>query len=111
MLPIVGVANTVLSVKAFGAASGVALFLCPCAMIAGMALRGGERWIMLAIIGMALGAFALTTDRLGAPLHVFSGEEYARFLSLNAWSVAGLTAFIALRFSSAYAEIAARSRR
>jgi hypothetical protein len=108
MLPIVGIANTILSVKAFGAASGVELFLCPCAMIAGMALRSQERVIMLAVIGMALAAFALPHDRLGAPLHLFSTEECARFLSLNAWSVAGLTAFAALQFSNAYARIAAR---
>jgi hypothetical protein len=110
MLPIVGIANTVLSAKAFGAASGVELFLCPCAMIAGMALRSRERAIMLAIIGLSLAAFALLHDRLGAPLHLFSPEEYARFLSLNAWSVASLTAFAALQFSNAYARIAARGR-
>jgi hypothetical protein len=108
MLPIVGIANTILSVKAFGAASGVELFLCPCAMIAGMALRSHERAIMLAIIGLALAAFALLHDRLGPPLHLFSPEEYARFLSLNAWSVAGLIAFAALQFSNAYARMAAR---
>lgn len=104
MLPIVGIANTLLSVKAFGFASGVALFLGPCAMIAGMAMRASERWMMLAILGLALAAFALH-DRVGAPLHLFSPAEYARFLSLNAWSVAGLTAFVALKFSGAYAEI------
>ena len=109
MLPIVGVANTFLSAKAFGVSSGVELFLCPCAMIAGMSLRASERKTMLAIIGLALIAFALGRRGLGAPLHVFSGEEYSHFLSLNAWSAAGLTAFAALQFSGAYAEIAKRS--
>jgi hypothetical protein len=108
MLPIVGIANTILSVKAFGSASGVELFLAPCAMIAGMALRSRERVVMLAVIGLALAAFALLHDRLGVPLHVFSAQEYARFLSLNAWSVAGLTAVVALQFSNAYAKIAAQ---
>ena len=59
MLPIVGIANTVLSAKAFGVASGVELFLCPCAMIAGMALRAQERRIMLVTVGLAIAAFAL----------------------------------------------------
>jgi hypothetical protein len=105
MLPLVGIANTILSAKAFGVASGVELFLCPCAMIAGMALRASERVIMLAIIGIALAAFALLHDRLAPPVHLFSAPEYARFLSLNAWSVAGLIAFAALQFSSAYARM------
>jgi hypothetical protein len=104
MLPIVGVANTILSAKAFGAASGVELFLGPCAMIGGMAMRAGERGAMLGIVGLALAAFALLHDRLGAPLHLFSEAEYARFLSLNAWSVAGLTGLIAMQFSDAYAK-------
>jgi hypothetical protein len=111
MLPIAGIANTVLSAKAFGAASGVELFLCPCAMIAGMALRARERKITLAIIGFAIGVFALLHDRLGVPLHVFSSEEYAPFLSLNAWSVAGLTAFAALQYPAAHARIVDRARR
>jgi hypothetical protein len=109
MLPIVGVANGLLCVKAFGAASGVELFLCPCAMIAAMALRANERPIMLAIVGFALAAFVLR-DRLGAPLHAFSPEEYARFVSLNAWSVAGLVAFAGLQFSGAYARLTAGGR-
>ena len=74
-------------------------------MIAGMALRAKERWVMLAIIGLALAAFLFLSERQTAPLHQFSAEQYARFLSLNAWSVAGLTAFVALQFSSAYAKI------
>ncbi|WP_158812616.1 hypothetical protein [Methylocapsa sp. S129] len=105
MLPIVGIANTILSAKAFGFASGVALFLVPCAMIAGMALRAQERKIMLGIIGLAIAAFAFVQNKLGVPLHIFSEEEYARFLSLNAWSVAALTGLVALQYSNAYAKI------
>ncbi len=108
LLPIVGVANTLLSAKTFGISSGVELFLCPCVMIAGMSLRGTERKTLLAIIAFALSAFALGRRGLGVPLHEFSREEYAHFLSLNAWSVAGLTAFAAFQFSGAYAEIARR---
>jgi hypothetical protein len=110
MLPIVGVANTVLSIKAFGYDSGVALFLGPCAMIAGMALRASERSALLATLGLAFAALALH-DWLGAPVHLFSAEAYRRFVSLNAWSVAGLTAFTALQFSGALAESARRRER
>ena len=110
MLPIVGIANTILTAKAFGAESGVALFLCPCAMIAGMALRAHERKTMLAILGVAILAFAFVQNRLGAALHVFSAAEYARFVSLNAWSVAGLTGLVALQYSSALAKDGDRRR-
>jgi hypothetical protein len=79
-------------------------------MIAGMALRAQERRIMLVTVGLAIAAFALGGDRLGASLHVFSPEQYVRFLSLNAWSVAGLTAFVALQYSSAWTKLADRGR-
>jgi hypothetical protein len=103
MLPIIGIANTIWSAKAFGAPSGVALFLCPCAMIAGMALRAQQRKFMLGLIGMAILAFALIQRGLGGALRIFSPEEYVRFISLNAWSVAGLTGLVALQYSNAYA--------
>ena len=110
MLPIVGVGNTLLSIKAFGYESGVALFLGPCAMIAGMALRPSERPAMLAALAFAFAAFALH-GWIGAPVHQFSPEAYGRFVSLNAWSVASLTVFTALQFSGANARLAARGER
>jgi hypothetical protein len=102
MLPVVGIANTIWCAKAFGAPSAVALFLCPCAMIAGMALRAHERKFMLVVIGMAILAFVLIQHGLGGALHTFSTQEYERFVSLNAWSVAGLTGLVALQYSDAY---------
>jgi drug/metabolite transporter superfamily protein YnfA len=63
LLPIVGILNTLMSTLAFGAASGVELFLCPCAMIAGMSLRQDERATMLLIGWLALAVFALTARR------------------------------------------------
>jgi hypothetical protein len=110
MLPVIGIANTILGAKAFGAASGVALFLGPCAMIAGMALRAHERKTMFAILAFAILSFALIQNKLGAPLHLFSAEEYARFLSMNAWSVAGLTGLVAIQYSNAYADMTNRRR-
>ena len=103
MLPVIGILNTLASAQAFGAASGVELFLCPCAMIAGMSLRRSERATMLAIVALALAAFALLHERAVAASVLFPATDYARFLSLNVWSVAGLTAFVALRYSGALA--------
>lgn len=103
MLPIVGILNTFFSAKIFGQASGVELFLCPCAMIAGMALRAEERRTMLAVLGLAFIGFLALHDRYGAPLHLFSAAEYGRFLSMNAVSVGALIGLVAMQYSSALA--------
>ena len=108
MLPVVGIANTILTTKAFGTQSGVELFLCPCAMIAGMALRAHESGRSCSRFSAWRSSPLLLHERLGAALHVFSPAEYARFLSLNAWSVAGLTGLVALQYSSALARDADR---
>jgi hypothetical protein len=101
MLPLVGAGNTMLSAKAFGSASGVELFLFPCAMAAAMAFRARERAALLIVLGLIAGAFLVLHDRMGPALHAFSPEETARFLTLNIWSAAGLTLLIALQFSGA----------
>ena len=103
MLPIVGIVNALASARFLGAASGAELFLFPCAMIAGMSLRASERGAMLGILGLALAGFALFHDAAMAASSLFSADAYAHFLSLNVWSVAGLTAFVALRYVSALA--------
>lgn len=110
MLPLVGILNTLASAQTFGAASGVELFLFPCAMIAGMSLRQSERATMVAIIAAALAGFVLLHDRAIAANTLFSAAQYARFLSLNVWSVAGLTVFVALRYSSALSASAVAGR-
>lgn len=104
MLPIVGIFNTLVSAQAFGAASGVELFLCPCAMITGMSLRQSERMIVLGIVGLALGGFVLLHDRAAAASTLFSPAEYSSFVSLNVWSVAVLIVFAALTYSKALAQ-------
>lgn len=101
MLPLVGALNTLLTAKAVGAESGVELFLFPCAMAAGMAFAASERIAMLAVLGTILAAYFGLHGRLGAPLHVFDADGYARFLNMNILSVAGLTGLIALQFSRA----------
>ena len=103
LLPLAGFANTVLSAKAFGAASGVEVFLAPCLVLAGLLFRPGERRIAFALMAVGLAAFALHA-RYGAPWHLYSAEEYAAFVRLNAISAGGLLAFIGLTFSGAFAE-------
>jgi hypothetical protein len=103
MLPVVGLVNTFFCAKVFGQASGVELFLCPCAMIAGMSLRAEERKVLLLILGLAFGGFLALHNRYGAPLHLFTDEEYSRFLSMNAVSVGALIGLVAMQYSSALA--------
>jgi hypothetical protein len=106
MLPLLGIANTLACAQAVGAASGVELFLCPCAMIAGMSLRREERFVMLGIVGLALAGFMLLHDRAVAASTLFSPAEYANFVSLSAFSVAALIVFAAVRYSSALGQSA-----
>lgn len=110
LLPLTGIANTVLSAKLFGEASGVELFLAPCVMIAAMLFRRGERLLMLSLVGLAFVVFGGLHGRYGAPLHLYSPEEYQRFLSLNAVSVGTLIAFVGLCFANAVAQLEAGGR-
>jgi hypothetical protein len=108
LLPLTGMANTVMCAKLFGEASGVELFLAPCVMIASMLFRRSERLVMLALVGLGLLAYIGLHGRYGAPYHRYSAEEYARLFSLNALSVGTLTAFVGLAFANAIADIEGR---
>lgn len=98
LVPLAGIANTVLAAWALGAASGVAAFLAPCVVLAGLLFRPSERRISLALTGLALGAFFLLHGPAGAPLAPFSAEDYTALVRLNAISAGGLLAFIGLTF-------------
>ncbi len=101
MLPLAGAANTMLTARAFGSASGVELFLFPCAMAAAMAFRARERPALLAVFAVLAAAYFGLHDRWPAPWHMFPPDAYARFLSMNIVSVMGLTLVIALQYSGA----------
>ena len=105
LLPLAGIGNTIFCAKIFGDASGVELFLAPCVCIAALTFRWRERWWMLGVIAIAWTAFAGLHGRLGDPMGVFSATQYASFLSMNAISVACLTALVGYRFASARGEI------
>lgn len=94
LLPLAGIGNGIVSAKAFGVASGVELFLIPCSLIALLAFRRAEWRPMLAVLAAAAGALLLH-DRYGAPLGRFDPGQYAAFVRLNAYSVAGLSLVIA----------------
>jgi len=98
LLPIAGFANTALSTKLFGVASGVELFLIPCMIIATLSFHGKERFIGFSLAAIAALLF-IFRDGYGVPLHLYSQEEYAHFLRLNAFSAGSLIFLASLTFS------------
>lgn len=96
LLPLAGIANTVLSVAIFGRSSGVEIFLIPCALIAATFFRGSERVIAFPIIGIALLAYFEIDKLLPVQIHPYSASEYAAFFSLNATSASTLVIFVGL---------------
>jgi hypothetical protein len=107
MLPLTGIANGILSTKAFGEASGVELFLIPCGLIACLAFRRSELWVAAVLLVAMIGA-GLLHGHYGAPLGRFETSEYGHFLRLNATSVAVLSVVIVWSFSRARAASAPR---
>ena len=99
LLPIAGLANTMLGVKIMGAGAGVALFFLPCVLLAGLLFRAADRLVAFALLAVAALAYFGLRDALGAPLCGFTAEEAAAVARLNAVSVAGLLVFIGLQLS------------
>ena len=96
LLPLVGTANTLVCAKVFGVASGVEVFLIPCALIPCVFFHPSERWISLALIALPFLAYLGLHGSYGEPVHVYSPEEYSAFLTMNALSAAMLTVFVGL---------------
>ncbi len=88
-----GIANTLLSVKAFGPASGVGWFLIPCLVIATAFFRWSE-WKLALGLAVLCGLAALLVQHAGAPLHTYSVAEYRALTRLNVWSASILSAYL-----------------
>jgi hypothetical protein len=91
--------NSAVCTKALGEESGTALFFLPCAMLAAMLFRRTERWAMIALVGLAIGLFVALAGRYGAPLHIFSADEYAAIFRLNSITVGVTVAMLAVLLS------------
>ena len=96
LLVLTGLGNTVLSARVFGQASGVEIFLIPCALIAATFFRPSERPIAFVLIGLAMLIYLASEGAYGQPVHLYAASEYAAFLRLNAISAGTLTVFIGL---------------
>jgi hypothetical protein len=99
LLPLTGLANVVVSAKAFGAASGVAMFIVPCALIAAAFFRPSERVFAFGLLALALAIFLGMDTYSFVSIHVYSQTEYAAFVRLNALSAGALVALLGLMLS------------
>ena len=104
ILPLAGVANTVLCVKLFGIASAVELFLFPCLLLGAILFRPRERAIMMPMVSLPFVAYIGLDWNLGPPLKLFSIDEYSSIVAVHAVSVASLTTLIGLLFASTLAD-------
>jgi hypothetical protein len=99
-LPIVGAADTIFATKLFGAGAGTELFFAPCAEIAALSFAASEQKIARALLAGIVLAFCLLHGRYGAPWHDWSADEQSRFVTINAYAVASLMAYVGWRFAA-----------
>ena len=90
---VAGLANTLLSAKAFGPATEVAWFLVPCLIIALTFFRAAE-WAIASGLTILCALAGLAVGHLGAPLHAFDAAQNASLAHLNIWSVCALSAVL-----------------
>lgn len=108
MLPLTGIANGVLSTKAFGVGSGVEIFLLPCALIGAALFRPSERALGLAVVVLCAGAYFIPDRLFGQPLAAYGAADNKAMTGLNVLSAATLIVFIGLLLSSAERDIRRR---
>jgi hypothetical protein len=100
LLLVAGIGNTLLCRAAFGAGSGVEVFLFPCLMLALMLFRRSERTFAFGFTALAFAVYLLPAVWLGAPIHHYAIDEYAGLQRLNFLSAASLTVLIAWLFAA-----------
>lgn len=101
-LCLIGTVNTVWCSLILGFASGVALFLIPCVMLATLGFHHEERRVMLPLAALPFLAYALLRIWTVTPaLPVFTAAQYAHLVTLNAFSVACLTFLLGLYVTAA----------
>lgn len=101
LLVLASIGNTLWSVKLLGADSGLELFLLPCCVLAALLFGPDERRTGLALTALPIALFLLLRGRYGAPFETYSNADYSSLVTLHAFSVACISAFIALSLGSA----------
>ncbi|WP_374638683.1 hypothetical protein [Agrobacterium salinitolerans] len=98
-LPLVGTLDTLFETAIFGHRSGTEFFFAACIMLATISFRADEKRWQYATAILVFIAFFCSRTFLGAGLQSWSADDLATLLNLNAFSAAGLMAFIALRYA------------
>lgn len=98
-LPVVGAVDTVFETKLFGTGAGTELFFAACIMLAALSFRTHEKLWQWSVTGFVFAAFVFSRYAIGDALHIWSEDDLATLLNFNAFAVACLTAFIALRYA------------
>ena len=89
--PIIGAINTFFCAFVFGEASGVALFLIPCFVIAALSSRATEYFELALFSAALIGAYFLLLGRFHDPLFETDSSQLKALFSLNAYSAATLS--------------------
>jgi hypothetical protein len=111
VLPLAGIANSLLALALFGRGAGMALFLAPCLVIAGLAFRPDERRWSYALIAACVIAYFALRRLLPAPVVSLSAAGVAGLLEINIISAGCLLILVGLSFSSARADASEVPRR
>jgi hypothetical protein len=96
--PLVGLVDTLMATKLFGAASGTELFFIPCLLLAVLSFRVDETRISRALVAVLYLVVITAHGRYGAPWHEWPVEQLTSLMNVNALAVASLCAFIGWKF-------------
>jgi hypothetical protein len=98
-VPLLGLLDTVLAIKLFGAASGAELFFFPCLMLATLTPEAGEILPSRALVAAIFLVAMALHGHYGPPLHVWDADALDRLREVNIFSVASLCAFLGWTFA------------
>jgi hypothetical protein len=98
-VPLLGLCDTILATKLFGAASGAELFFFPCLMLATLAPEAGEVGASRLLVAVIFLVSLALHGHYGPPLHVWDAEALDRLREVNIFSVASLCAFLGWTFA------------
>jgi hypothetical protein len=94
LLPVTGILNTLLATYAVGGDIGLEYFLVPCAALAAILLRRGERGFMLGVIALAAGCFILAMHAAPSGFAADAAAALRRLNGLSAILLCGLAGWL-----------------
>ena len=97
--PLLGLVDTAMATKLFGAASGTELFFVPCLLLAVVSFRVDEARVSRALVAVLYLVVIAAHGRYGAPWHSWPADQLASLLDVNALAVASLCAFVGWKFA------------